>query len=115
VKPLTIFGSGTKPINEGSAFRGFALVVVLQLLQAGLVMSIGDQFNSGGDAGLGRSLMVAFIGLGGAGIIQLIYVVPLYFYFKKKGRTETARGLVIAASLVILINAACWGLVVLGH
>ena len=47
--------------------------------------------------------------IGGIGIIQLIYVIPLYFSFRKKGKTETAKGLVIAASITALLNATCWG------
>jgi len=49
--------------------------------------------------------------IGGTGIIQLIYVLPLYFSFKKQGKTNTAKGLVIAASITALLNATCWGLV----
>ena len=59
-----------------------------------------------------HSLGVAMIG--GIGIIQLIYVLPLYFSFKKQGQTETGKGLIIAASITALLNATCWGLL-LGH
>ena len=58
------------------------------------------------------SLGVAMIG--GIGIIQLIYVLPLYFSFKKQGKTETGTGLIIAASITALLNATCWGMF-LGH
>jgi hypothetical protein len=47
--------------------------------------------------------------IGGVGLIQLAYVIPLYQYFKSNGRSMSARGLVIAASITALLNAACWG------
>jgi len=59
-------------------------------------------------------LMVPVLGfalIGGIGIVQLIYVLPFYFSFKKQGKTDTAKGLVIAASMTALLNAACWGAV----
>lgn len=62
-------------------------------------------------------LSAAFLGvalIGGIGIIQLIYVLPFYFSFKKQGKSETAKGIVIAASITALLNATCWG-VAMGH
>lgn len=47
--------------------------------------------------------------IGGVGLIQLAYVIPLFRYFQRNGRTMSARGLVIAASVTALLNAACWG------
>ena len=62
----------------------------------------------------GFTVMVPYVGIplvGGVGIIQLIYVLPLYFSFRKEGKTATAKGLVIAASITALLNATCWGVV----
>lgn len=59
------------------------------------------------------TVMMPYLGIaliGGVGIIQLIYVLPFYFWFRKQGKTETAKGLVIAASITALLNATCWGL-----
>jgi len=42
------------------------------------------------------------------GITQLIYVVPLHKWYRNKGRPEVAKGLLIGASLVFLLNATCW-------
>ena len=58
------------------------------------------------------SLGVAMIG--GVGVIQLIYVLPLYFSFKKHDKTETGKGLIIAASITAFLNATCWGMF-MGH
>lgn len=56
-------------------------------------------------------LVLPFVLIGGIGIIQLVYVLPFYFSFKKQGKTNTAKGLVIAASITALLNATCWGFI----
>lgn len=105
MRPLTIFDSSS--IKEGSVAQGIVITVALNLLQVVLIGLISSQFAGGG--GSERELTIFVVGLSCAGLIQLIYIVPLYFYFKRKEKTETAKGLVIAASVVILINVACWG------
>lgn len=42
------------------------------------------------------------------GLTQLVYVVPLYLRWKDK-QPARAKGLVIGASTVALLNASCWG------
>lgn len=59
-------------------------------------------------------LMVAQVGLllfGGIGVVQLAYVIPLCLHFKKKGQTNVMKGLIIAASITVLLNVGCWTLV----
>lgn len=112
MKPVTIFDSGaeSKTHNEGHVTLGFALGVILNLLQVGLVAVLNDQFSSDS-----ISEPILLVGLGAAGIVQLFYIIPLYTYFRRKGKTETAKGLLIAASLVILVNGLCWGAFGLGR
>lgn len=43
------------------------------------------------------------------GLTQLVYIVPLYLRYRKTGQKNTAKGLVIAASITALLNASCWG------
>ena len=102
---MMILESDSEPREDWGVGVGFAIGVGLNLLQAGLVFVIANAFQSNLDPFV-LSLMV---GWGGAGLIQLVYVVPLYLYFRNKEKTETAKGLTIAASLVILLNVACWG------
>ena len=42
------------------------------------------------------------------GISQLAYMVPLYFYFRKTGRKDTANGVALATGVIALVSAACW-------
>lgn len=108
MKPLTIFDSSS--IKEGSVALGIVSGVVLNLLQVALMALLYDQFSSDRVAD-----SILFVGLAAAGLVQLIYIVPLYLYLRRKGKPETAKGVVIAASLGILINGLCWGAFGLGR
>ncbi len=50
----------------------------------------------------------------GIGLFQLIWVIPMVRNDRKKGETETAKGLIIQAAIVGFLNAACWGVVIAG-
>ncbi len=43
------------------------------------------------------------------GLLQFIYVLPLVFVLRKKGRSNVAKGMLIAATINFLLCAACWG------
>lgn len=57
--------------------------------------------------GLGSLGVIAIVAIG---LVQLVYVLPLFWRWKKKGKTDTIKGLTIAASITALLNATCWGL-----
>ena len=82
--------------SNGSIARGLGIGALLTL--GGAVASL--------------PLMVVYIGfvtLFGIGLAQLIWMMPAYRRYKKRGETETAKGLLIVAGLVFLLNASCWG------
>jgi hypothetical protein len=45
------------------------------------------------------------------GVAQLLYVVPLFVLARRRGRTRLAQGLAVRAGITVLLNAACWGTV----
>ena len=45
-----------------------------------------------------------------AGLIQLVYVVPLVMHFRKRGQPNIGTGLIVAASLFLLLTATCGSL-----
>jgi hypothetical protein len=45
------------------------------------------------------------------GLIQAAWIVPMVLSFRKSGKSETAKGILIAATITFLLNAGCWGLV----
>jgi len=74
-------------------------------------VGIGALLTLGGIVASGV-LMVVYIGfamLFGIGLAQLMWIIPAYLRYKKRGETETAKGILIAAGLVFLLNASCWG------
>lgn len=92
---------------HGTITWGFGITVLLNVLQGMLLWLILS--NAKGDA----ATKTFNYGLGGWGVLQLVYVVPFYLYMRKKEKA-TAKGIIIAASLVLLLNATCWGFLVSG-
>ena len=50
----------------------------------------------------------------GIGLVQLLYVLPLVHHYKKLGRTGMQQGIWIAAVITFLINATCFGILIVG-
>jgi hypothetical protein len=85
--------------NQGNIFAGLGICWGLNLVQVGMAMLALVAGNYG--------LAILAVILAGFGVIQLAYIVPLYFLLKRRGKVLTARGLVIAASITVLLNSAC--------
>lgn len=83
---------------------GKGVVIVLGCAVAGLAVSIAFDVASGG---MGLALLL------GIGVVQALWVVPLWRHYRKVGETETAKGILIMASVVFLflLNPGCWGLI----
>ena len=78
--------------SRGSVGGGIALVLLLHLVQIPFAMR--DPF----------SLVYLCV-------TQAVYVSPAFIVARRKGREETAKGIVIAASITALLNIACSGYV----
>ena len=88
--------------DEGSVVYGLFLcwgTNILQIVVGCATLGMG-----------GENFASAFVVIGGIGLIQLVYVLPMYFQFRKQGKSDTAKGMVIAASITALLNATCWGM-----
>lgn len=55
-----------------------------------------------------RMLPAVFVLVGAIGLLQMGYVVPLWYVLRRRGRKKMARGLAIAASITLLVNAVLW-------
>jgi hypothetical protein len=95
--------------NAGSVAKGFFLGLVLTIVQGGLTILAANVSNNSLEGGGGTLI----IGLGAFGLIQLVYMAPLYFSFRRRQKTATAKGLLIEACVVLLCNATCWGVAAL--
>ena len=51
-----------------------------------------------------RMLPAYYVLVGAIGLVQVGYVVPIWRLLRRKGKTQTARGLIIAAGITALSN-----------
>jgi len=101
--------SGGEPATpatpEGSVLAGvlFALALnVVGVIAAMVPFSMLDDYGS-------------ILALALPGALQVIWLTPLYLLFKRRGRKETAKGVLILAGIVFLLNAGCWGMIGIGQ
>jgi len=89
--------------EQGSIGRGIGLVLALHAGAALVCAMIG--LAASGDAMNG---LVPFLGIG---LFQLLYVVPALVIVLRKKQMRTAKGIQIALGITFLLNAACFGVV----
>ena len=95
--------------SRGSVWSGLGLTLMLHfVIQVPTVFILG--YSVSGE----RALILTFLPLMYIGLSQLVYMIPAILVARRKGETETAKGLIIGASLTFLLNAACTGLQILG-
>ena len=86
--------------------KGIASCFALNLLHLGiawLLLRGPDPF-----------LMYAVVLITAFGVFQLIYIIPLILFLRKRDRQDFAKGIAIGASIAFLLNATCFGLVMTG-
>jgi hypothetical protein len=86
------------PQDRGSILKGFGIAAAVNI---GAVI-------------LGVITIVAVVGiflLLGIGLVQAAWIIPLILHFRKMGKPETAKGVIIAAAITFLLNAGCYGLI----
>jgi hypothetical protein len=82
---------GPEPAESpGSIGRGIGLLLLLHLVQL-VLLPVGGVF---------------YIGLS-----QLLYVVPAAIVLARRGRSQTHKGLWIGAGITFLLNATCFGVI----
>lgn len=89
-------------LQPGSGSVGTGVVIGLALTFGAIGVGVFSAAFTGG---------ISAIVLLGIGVLQAAWIVPLVRHFRTKGETETAKGLLIAAGIVFLLNASCWGVV----
>ena len=81
-----------QPQNPGNIWAGFGLAAIINIVAA-----IAGIFT-----------IVITLGIG---VVQAAWIIPMVIAFRKSGRTETAKGVIIAACVTFLLNAGCWGVI----
>jgi hypothetical protein len=87
--------------GEGNIVVGMLLCWLLNAVHLGIAAALLYRGES--------RLPHLFILVGAMGLLQLVYVVPIYRLLKRHGKDSTAKGLVIAAAITALLNAGGWG------
>lgn len=86
--------------DQGSLFLGLLVCWLLNVTQlgiAGLMFAYGD-----------RTLPAVVVLVGGIGLLQIGYVVPLWYMFRRRGRIRMAKGIFFGSLFTLLVNAAFW-------
>ncbi|HSK44914.1 MAG TPA: hypothetical protein VLA83_13615 [Candidatus Binatia bacterium] len=91
------------PKEKGSIIAGVAICWLLNVAQLGIgwLLLIADV----------RMLPAYYVLVGAIGLVQVGYVVPIWRLLVRKGKLRTAKGMVIGASVTLLINAAVVALI----
>ncbi|MBK7644884.1 MAG: hypothetical protein IPJ19_17890 [Planctomycetes bacterium] len=89
--------------DQGSIARGIGLTAVLHA--AVLIVCCAFALVASGDAMNG---LMPFLGIG---LFQLLYMGPALLYISKRKQPRTLKGMQIALGITFLLNAACFGVV----
>ena len=87
--------------DHSSLFLGLLLCWLLNMVQLGIAWLIFVRSE--------RMLPSVFILVGALGLLQIGYVVPLWYIFRRRGMKRMAKGLLMAATLTLLVNLSFWG------
>lgn len=101
-----------EPGSGREVAEGFGIGLALQLTPLALLTAAGIPcaFASGFLSEVCGGLYgLSFLLFGAIGVGQLLYIVPAVLWARRRGRTGVVKGIVIAAALVFVLNAACWG------
>jgi hypothetical protein len=84
--------------NRGSILAGMAICWLLNVAQLGVgwLLLVTDV----------RMLSAYYVLVGAIGLVQVGYVVPIWRLLRRRRKPRTANGLLLAAALTALINAA---------
>jgi len=87
---------GNRPHDPGSIWQGIAIGGAWNV--CALLASI-----------IGIFILIGMAVIAGFGVVQYAWILPLYEKYRKRGETETAKGILIASGITVLLSAACWG------
>lgn len=86
--------------DHSSLFLGLLLCWLLNMVQLGIawLMFVRSE----------RMLPSVFVLVGALGLLQIAYVVPLWYIFRRRSMKRMAKGLLVAAALTLLVNLSFW-------
>ena len=87
-------------LDHSSLFLGLLICWLLNMVQLGVAWLLFVRSE--------RMLPSVFVLVGALGLLQIGYVVPLWYVFRRRGMKKMAKGLLIAAALTLLVNGIFW-------
>ncbi|HEV7553722.1 MAG TPA: hypothetical protein VGP65_18715 [Candidatus Angelobacter sp.] len=83
--------------DQGSIAAGMAICWLLNIAEFGVgwLLLVADV----------RMLPAYYVLIGAIGLVQVGYVIPIWRLLRRKGKLQTARGMLIAATITALFNA----------
>lgn len=89
-------------INKGSFLRGLLIAagVNLAALVAGIILMA---------VGIGALIIIGF------GALQVLWLLPFWLKFWRKGESQTCLGILLGGGLTLLLSVACWSNLNLGN
>lgn len=55
------------------------------------------------------NILLLFLPIVFISISQVIYLLPTYYYFSRKGRSEVCKGIVVGSLITFMVNGTCSG------
>jgi uncharacterized membrane-anchored protein len=91
------------PEEKKSAGRIWSGIAIAGAVNIVAVLVGVMTFGNAASIGIGVVLIVGFP------LVQFAWLLPLYFFFRRQAGFETAKGVLIAAGITVLLSAGCWG------
>lgn len=92
----------SRPPVPRTVSAGFLLMLGVFAVFAAVVAGVAQVLR---EESLFLSIVVA------PGLTQLVVAIPLWIVLHRRGERAMCRGVILAAAVIFLLNAACWGLV----
>ena len=87
--------------DEGSLFFGLVVCWLLNMAHLGIAFLL-FAYGEG-------TLPTVVVLVAGIGLLQIAYVVPIWYVLRRQGRRKMAKGIAIAAIITAVVNAGLWG------
>jgi hypothetical protein len=88
----------------GLLHAGFYLVVWIVTFVVGAIQALAGIWQHSDPW-----FVMLLFAIGGISVFQLLYIIPMVRYLRKRGAAALAKGLVIGAAITFLLNGSCWG------
>jgi hypothetical protein len=90
--------------GKGGIVAGLAICWLLNIAQLciGWLLLVADD----------RLLSTIYVLIGAIGLVQVGYVVPIWRLLRRKGKPQTAKGVLIAAGITLFLNAVAVAFVI---